>query len=67
MLTLHCWHFSRFVLGLCFLTSEKEDNAVKLRQYFEIFYNRFVQEGAFRLYCDWNKLIIPVTRGNLRS
>ena len=30
-------------LGLCFLTSKKEDNAVKLRQYLEIFYNRFVQ------------------------
>ena len=40
-------HFSRFALGLCFLMSKKEDNAVKLRQYREIFYNRFVQERCF--------------------
>ena len=30
-----------------FLTSEKKDNAVRLRQYFEIFYKRFVQGGCF--------------------
>ena len=40
--TLHWYHFSRFVLGLCFLTSKKEDNAVKLRQY-----NGLVQERCF--------------------
>ena len=44
VLILHWQHFSRFVLGLCFLTSKREDNAVKLRQYIEIFSNRFVQE-----------------------
>ena len=47
MLTLRWWHFSRFILDLCFLTSEKEDNAVKLLQYLEIFYNRFFQERCF--------------------
>ena len=29
---LHWEHFSRSVLGLCFLTTKKEDNRVKLRQ-----------------------------------
>ena len=28
--------------------SEKEDNAVKLRQYLEIFYSRFVQERCVK-------------------
>ena len=32
----------------CFMTSKKEDNVVKLRQYLEIFYNRFVQERCFQ-------------------
>ena len=30
-----------------FFDIEKEDNQVKLRQYLEIFYNRFVQERCF--------------------
>ena len=47
MLTLHLKHFPRFVLGIYFLTSKKEDSAVKLRQYLDIFYNRFVQERCF--------------------
>ena len=34
-------------LGLCFLMSKKEGNAVKLRQYLEIFYDRFVQVRGF--------------------
>ena len=47
MLALHWLDFSRFVLGLSFLTSNEENNAVKLRQYLEIFYNRFAQERCF--------------------
>ena len=35
-------------LCLCFLTSRKEDNTVKLQQYIEIFRNRFVQERRFQ-------------------
>ena len=52
MLTLHWYLFSRFALGLYFLTSEKKDNAVKLRQYL------LLKRDAFRLYSDWNKLMI---------
>ena len=52
MLTLHWYLFLRFALGLCFLTSEKKDNAVKLRQYL------LLKRDAFRLHIDWNKLMI---------
>ena len=47
MLTLHWQQVSRIRLALRFLTSKKADNALKLRQYLEIFYNRFVQERCF--------------------
>ena len=33
--------------SLFFLTSKKEDNAVRPRQHLNIFYNRFVQERRF--------------------
>ena len=47
MLTLHWQQVSRITLGLRFLKSKKEANALKLRQFLEIFYNRFVQERCF--------------------
>ena len=39
-------------LGLCFLTSKKEDNAVKLRQYIEIFVTDLLKGDALKLYHD---------------
>ena len=49
---------SRFIVGLCFLTSKKEDNTVKLRQYVEITITDLFKRDAFRLYRDWKKLMI---------
>ena len=43
---------------LCFLTSKKEDNTVQLRQSLEIFHSSLVEENAFRLHREWNKLMI---------
>ena len=48
--TLYWQQFSRFVLGLFFLTSKQKDNAVKLRQYLEILYKWFFS-GEMLLDC----------------
>ena len=47
ILTLNWELFTRFIVGLCFLTSKKEGNTVKLGQYVEIFSNKFAQARCF--------------------
>ena len=77
MLTLYWCHFSRFIVGLCFLTSRKEEysEVTAILLVTDLF-----KRDVFRLYRDWNKLMINqvialfvvqltinLTRGNLRS